>query len=264
MRKRTTVATPPEPVDLPPPESETPRDGPFPYRDYVCARSALVRAAHAGPFYALVTGPSGTGKSSLATDLMTALESPRFQIVYVSSSAASILGMVNSLAHVLRVSAKRSSLETARVVAAALKGAPTRYVLWLDEADQVSEVTLGEVRILAESELGAPQLLSVVLSGLPDLRAALDTRDLFPLKRRISFRCQLAGLARDELDTFLSYRHGAPGSRRFPHALRDELFERTEAIPALVHKVATIALERAGTGLVTETILREAFDAAGL
>lgn len=72
-------------------ESETPASpsqAPFPYRDYVQARGAILAAAHDGPFYGLVTGPSGTGKSSLARDLARTLERPRFQIVYVSSSRA--------------------------------------------------------------------------------------------------------------------------------------------------------------------------------
>lgn len=123
---------------------------------------------------------------------------------------------------------------------------------------------LVEIRILAESDLGAPQLLSVVLSGLPDLRAALDAPALFPLKRRISVRCHLAGLGRDELDAFLAHRHGPATACRLPAELHDELFERTEAIPALVFKVTRFALKRADTGLVTEAILREAFNASGL
>lgn len=253
---------------LPDPEPEAvsaPRDDPFPYRDYVAARDELRRAAHGEPFYGLVTGPSGSGKSSLSKDLRAALERPRFQIVYLSSSRASVLGVVNSLAQTLRVSPKRSSLETAQVIAEALKGATTtRYLLWVDEADLVKPDTLAEVRILAESDIDAPQLLSVVFSGLPDLRAVLDGRGLFPLKRRITLRSHLAGLGRDELDAFLVHRHGTAGARRLPAALRDELFERAEGIPALVHKVVRYALERAGSGLVTEAILREAFDAAGL
>lgn len=252
----------------PDPELEAvsaPRDDPFPYRDYVAARDALCRAAQGEPFYGLVTGPSGSGKSSLSKDLRTLLERPRFQIVYVSSSRASVLGMVNSLAVALRVSPKRSSLETAQVIAEALKGASaTRYVLWVDEADLVKADTLAEVRILAESDIEAPQLLSVVFSGLPDLRAILDARGLFPLKRRITLRSHLAGLGRDELDAFLIHRHGTAGARRFPTTLRDELFERAEGVPALIYKVARYALERAGSGHVTEAILREAFDASGL
>lgn len=251
-------------VELVQPSTDVPSDAPFPYRDYRNARDAILRALRAGSTYIALTGPSGTGKTALGEEVQDLLERPRFQIVYVSSSTTSVRGMVNSLAHALRVSPKRTSLETTQLVAQALKGTATHYVLWFDEADLVSIATLVEVRILAESDLGARQLLSVVLSGLPDLRASLDARELFPLKRRISLRCHLAGLGRDELDAFLVHRYGTATAGRFPSELRDELFERTEAAPALVHKVARFALERASTGLVTEAILREVLNATGL
>jgi len=170
---------------------------------------------------------------------------------------------VNSLADVMKVPIKRSVLETARVVAAALRGAASRHILWLDEADQMPPRTLGEIRILAESDLEAPQLLSVVFSGLPDLRSVLDSRELFPLKRRIALRVHLAGLAREELDLFLVHRLGSAG-RRIPSGVRDDLFERTEAIPALLDKVAKQILRKAGGGAVADLMVREALDGFGL
>jgi type II secretory pathway predicted ATPase ExeA len=109
-----------------------------------------------------------------------------------------------------------------------------------------------------------PQLLSVVLSGLPELRAALDTRELFPLKRRITVQRTLAGLARTELDAFLLHRLGAP-SRRLPIATKNEIFERGKGTPALVAKAARVVLERlAGDAPPNEDLLREAIDDAGL
>lgn len=244
--------------------AEGPRDEPFPYRDYAAAREAIRRAVLAGPGYSLLTGPSGSGKSSVARELAASLERPRHQVLYLSSSRISVLGLVNCLGQLLRISPRRSSLETAQVVAQALRAQTTRYVLWIDEADQVAEDTLSEVRILAESDLEAPQLLSVVLSGLPELRTVLDAPALFPLKRRIALRCALTGLARDELDSFLVHRFGGGAARLLPAALGDDLFERTEGIPAQVEKVVRKALERAGRGPIGEATLREAFDAASV
>jgi general secretion pathway protein A len=243
-----------------PPKVTAPQEGPFPYRDFEAARAALRRAIDAGYFFAAVFGPSGTGKSALARQLATDLEGSRAQIVYISSSSASAFGLVNTLARALRLPPMRSSLETAQLVAGALKGAPVHYVLWLDEADQVRVEALREIRVLAEADLGSSRIMSVVLSGLPDLRAALDAPELFPLKRRLSLRCQLAGLGRDELDAFLAHRFGSATPNRFARELKDELFERTEAIPALLDKVLRYALGRTDAH-VTDVILREAFDA---
>lgn len=246
------------PTQAPP---TAPDDGPFPYRDYEAARAALRRAVNASHVFAAVFGASGTGKSSLARQLSTDLaDGSRCQLVYVSSSSASAFGLVNTLARVLRVQPGRSSLETAQLLAAALKTAPVRYVLWLDEACQVRVEVLREVRVLAEADLASPQILSVVLSGLPELRTTLDAPELFPLKRRISLRCQLAGLGRDELDGFLSHRFGSATPGRFSSEHKDELFERTEAIPALVQKAVRFALDRAGSGAITDALLRESFD----
>ncbi len=253
MRKLATTVSQPTPT--------APQEAPFPYRDYEAARAALRRVLGAGHLFATVFGPSGTGKSSLARQLAVDLvESSRCQVVYVSSSSASAFGLVNTLARALRVPLGRSSLETGQLVAAALKGAPLRYVLWLDEADQVRVAVLREVRVLAEADLASPQILSVVLSGLPELRQTLDAPELFPLKRRVSLRCQLAGLGRDELDGFLAHRFGSATPARFSSEQRDELFERTEAIPALVQKVVRFALDRAGSSSITDALLRESFD----
>lgn len=244
-----------------PTKVSAPDEGPFPYRDYESARAALRRAITGSHVFAAVFGASGTGKSSLARQLSTDLaEGSRCQLVYVSSASASAFGLVNTLARALRVEPGRSSLETAQLLAAALKTAPVRYVLWLDEACQVRVEVLREVRVIAEADLASPQILSVVLSGLPELRKTLDAPELFPLKRRISLRCQLAGLGRDELDAFLSHRFGSATPARFSGEHKDELFERTEAIPALVQKVVRFALDRAGSGSITDAIVREAFD----
>jgi hypothetical protein len=57
------------------------------------------------------------------------------------------------------------------------------------------------------------------------------------------------------------HRFGSAAPSRFSAESRDEIFERTEAVPAQVSKVVRYALERTPTGAVTEACLREAFDA---
>ena len=157
-----------------PPKVTAPQESPFPYRDFEAARAALKRAVEAGHFFGAVLGPSGVGKSALARQVALDFEGARAQVVYISSSSASVFGLVNTLARALRLPPGRSSLETAQLVAGVLKGAPVRYVLWLDEADQVPVDALREMRVLAEADLGSSRIMSLVLSGLPELRTLFE------------------------------------------------------------------------------------------
>lgn len=242
--------------------TETPREEPFPYRDYVSARSVLEATVQEAPFYGLLTGPSGSGKTSLLHEIEDGLDRHRHQVLRLSSSLASAVGTIRFLAQALFVRPSRTHVETLKVASDAIRAQPAHIVLWIDDADELPIKTLTEVRLFAE--YAVPQLFSVVLTGLPELRTTLDQRALFPLKRRISVRLSLEGLRRDELDPFLAHRLGAEAARRVPADLGDELFERTSGIPALAGRVARHALALSGGGPVSQEHLRRAFDAYGL
>jgi len=236
------------------PATTAPSASPFGYNDYVQARQALQRALGGPPFYALVTGASGMGKTCLLRDIAAGLDRHRHHIVYVSSSKASLVGVVHFLAQDLHVSPRRCYLETVQILTEAIQAQTAHLLLWIDEAHEVDPATLQEVRMVAEAGLGAEQILSVVLSGLPSLVAHLDAPKLFPLKRRIALRCRLDGLRRDELDPFLEHRFGHTDAQRVPDTLRDELFERTQAAPALIDSVLRQAFSTGKGNLESDDI----------
>ena len=146
-----------------------------------------------------------------------------------------------------------------RVVTEALRALPTHAIVWIDEADRLPFDTLTEIRTLAECDDSVSQTFSVVLSGAPELVAMLDDQRLFALKRRISIPLTLTGLARDELDSFLAHRFGSLEAARVSPAIMDNLFERAQGAPALIHAVTRAALDRAQPHKIDEAHLREAF-----
>lgn len=243
------------------PLESSPDPAPFPYRDWTAAKHELESQLHRGTFYGLVTGASGTGKTSLCHAL-TASQGDAKQILYLSASRVSLLSIVRYFAQVLRVVPRRSSIETIKALVDVIKERTTKPVLWIDEADRVPMATLTELRSLVEFEPAPQPLLSLILSGPPELRSALESPELFPLKRRLVVRAILEGLHRDELDAFLLHRFG-DGGRRVPAALKDELFERTRGAPALVDRIVAHALART-TKPLGDADLHKALDAAGL
>jgi len=250
-RKRTASPSPLEP-----------QPGPFLYADYVQAQTDLQVALDAGPFYGVLTGASGMGKSSLLHRLASAADAHRFHAVYLSSSRANVTNLVRFLACSLRITPCRSHLETVQAFANALCSQPAHLVVQVDEADRVDPDALQELRVLAECDASGKQLFSVILSGLPDVLSLLDSPALFPLKRRLSVRAQLRGLRRDELEPFLVHRLGA-GAERVPAAVHDELFERTQGAPGLIESALRMPLARA-KGRLSADQVRAGLDPLGL
>ena len=250
-RKRATSAAPLKP-----------QSGPFPYADYVQAQAELQAALDAGPFYGVLSGASGMGKSSLLHCLSQGVDAHRFHTVYLSSSRANVTNLVRFLACSLRITPCRSHLETVQAFASALRSQPAHLVVQVDEADRVDPDALQELRVLAECDASGKQLFSVILSGLPDVLALLDSPALFPLKRRLSVRLQLCGLRRDELEPFLLHRLGAD-AERVPAGVHDELFERTQGAPGLIEGALRIPLART-KGRLTSDPVRAGLDPLGL
>lgn len=240
----------------------SPNPAPFPYQDWKTAKDELEAALRRGTCYGLVTGASGTGKTSLCHALTAALDELRGQLLYLSASRASLLSVVRYVAQVLRVPPRRSTVETTKALVDVIKDRAVRPVLWIDEADRLPVATLTELRSLIEFDPAPQPLLSLILSGPPELKTQLEAPELFPLKRRLVVRVPLDGLRRDELDAFLAHRFGE-AARRIPPSLKDELFERTRGAPALVDRVVAYALARTAK-ILGDAELQEALHVTGL
>jgi type II secretory pathway predicted ATPase ExeA len=235
----------------------------FPYADYVSARKTLTTALKGECFYGLLTGASGMGKTELLRDITDCLDRHRYNVVYITSSNISLVSIAYLLAGKLHVGVRRSYLETVNVIAETIQSQAAHMVLWLDEADQLKRDTLQELRTLAEHRLSSRQLLTVVFSGLPEIKTKLEAPMLFPLKRRIKYRCSLTGLRRDEIDLFLEHRFGNQAAQRIPPSARDDLFERTQAAPALIDQVVRHALTNS-KGTIEPDRVRAVLDTHGL
>ena len=221
---------------------------PFVYSDFDDAKRRILKTIPAGPFYGLLTGASGTGKTSLLREVAASLDRHRFQVHYLAQSRASSAGLGRFLAETLHLTPRRSHTETLRAMAQALRALPFRILLFVDEAHLLPDEALQEVRLLAESELDSPPLFTVFFSGLPELKGRLEAPALFPLKRRLSLCLSLSGLKKDELEPFLLCRLGEAPSGRLGAEVLAAIFERARGIPALVESFSRRCLEEIPEG----------------
>ena len=118
-------------------------------------------------------------------------------------------------------------------------------VLIIDEAQDLTEELLEQVRLLSNLETDNRKLLQIVLLGQPELRDRLNSPRLRQLRQRITVRFHLPPLSRYEVTQYIQHRlyvSGANGEPRFTRPAVWRLCRYTQGIPRLVNAVCDKAL----------------------
>ena len=86
------------------------------------------------------------------------------------------------------------------------KAAGRRVLLIIDEAQNLSDSTLEQVRLLSNLETASEKLIQILLLGQPELDAKLDSHQLRQLRQRISVRWTLEPLSPRDTRAYVQWR----------------------------------------------------------
>jgi general secretion pathway protein A len=118
-------------------------------------------------------------------------------------------------------------------------------VLILDEAQNLSDEALEQVRLLSNLETDQQKLMQIVLMGQPELRDKLAHPRLRQLRQRITVRYHLQPLNLSETAQYIEHRLRLAGARDRPMfdepAIR-EIFRYAGGIPRLINAVCDKSL----------------------
>lgn len=233
---------------------------PFPFRDFERARSSLKTAlGEQQETYVLLTGDTGTGKTALLRQLRSDLDRTSCRVLYFTEARRqNATGLVRVLAKQLRVKTSHYHAVSFDAVVKALAEDESRVLLWIDEAHDLPEETLFQIRALVESDLDGPASIQVLLAGLPKLRVVLQS---FPqLWRRIAVREEITGLLRDEVDDFLQHHFSATQAGRLCDDGRSLLFERARGVPGFLLPMfhAVLAAATSSKGKIDPSVVDDA------
>ena len=118
-------------------------------------------------------------------------------------------------------------------------------MLIIDEAQNLTDELLEQVRLLSNIEPDDRKLLQIVLLGQPELRDRLNSPRLRQLRQRITVRYHLAPLTRFEVTQYIQHRLELAGAKGVPHFTRPafwRIFRYSRGIPRLVNAVCDKAL----------------------
>jgi general secretion pathway protein A len=195
-----------------------------------------------------VTGEVGTGKSTLCRAVLAAL-GPGFSTALILNPVMTGIQLLRAILRELslpdRGNDRMRLVERLNLFLLERVGAGEDVVLIVDEAQDLSDELLEEVRLLSNLETDDRKLLQIVLVGQPELRAKLDQPRLRQLRQRITVRFHLRPIGRDETEEYVLHRlrvAGSVGRPAFTRAAFGALHRYARGVPRLINAVCDTAL----------------------
>jgi type II secretory pathway predicted ATPase ExeA len=139
-----------------------------------------------------------------------------------------------------------------------------RTVLIVDEAHELSDEVLEEIRLLLNFESDNAKHLQIILTGQPELREKLKQQNLRQLKQRIALRCKMPALPDvNEVGRYITQRLLLSGSEQpniFSPGAIDFIFQCSEGIPRQINNLcdnAMIAAYAANEKTIGRAVIEE-------
>jgi general secretion pathway protein A len=134
-----------------------------------------------------------------------------------------------------------------------------RFVLVVDEAQNLGENVLESIRLLSNFETPCLKLMLIVLVGQPGLANLLASPSLAQLRQRISMIIRLEPFSEEEVNAYINHRLSGAGGKNpslFTRGARKMIAEHSLGIPRNINNICFNALSL-GYALQRETIDRE-------
>ncbi len=197
---------------------------------------------------ALLTGEIGSGKTTFIRHFLDALNQNTHKFFYLSQTVRTARSFFRALAAELGLQPKFFIEDVSKQVKTHLGDLWHKQkvmpALVIDEAQNLSDTVLEEVRLLTNFRMDSKNYLSIFLLGHPVLKARLKLSPYAALKRRISFNYHLTGLEQDEINPYLMHRLKLAGKTKpvFTDEAITLLFNYSKGLPGAINTLAHEAL----------------------
>jgi type II secretory pathway predicted ATPase ExeA len=157
--------------------------------------------------FVVITGEIGSGKTTLIETFLRELDKD-VVVAQLNQTQISPLGFLQGVLVQFGFSPfkmnKAELLATINNFLIEQYAAGRKVVLVIDEAQNLSNRVLEEVRLLSGVETTKDKTLRIILAGQPELGGKLDSTELVQLAQRVRLRFHLSSLSKDDTYAYVS------------------------------------------------------------
>ena len=198
--------------------------------------------------FVVITGEVGAGKTTLLQKFL----SERDESVVVAKIFQTQLNEIEFLQSVLNEFGVKQFSGTKVELMDALNTfllskfpQSSQVVLIVDEAQNLTDAVLEEIRMLSGLETRKEKILHVVLVGQPELKERLESPEHTQLLQRVRLRFHLGGLSEAEMRGYILHRLRVAGSTNdniFTDNTFPVIYQYTGGIPRLINILCDTAM----------------------
>jgi type II secretory pathway predicted ATPase ExeA len=191
--------------------------------------------------FVVITGEIGAGKTTLIETFLRELQ-PDVIVAQINQTQLSPTAFLQTVLVQFGLSPfnmkKPEVLATLNQFLMDQHNSGRKVLLIVDEAQNLSNRVLEEIRMLSGVETAKEKALRIILAGQPELNEKLNSQELIQLTQRVRLRFHLSALSRSETNAYIDHRlevAGSQGRRIFTDDTYPTIYRYTGGVPRLIN-----------------------------
>jgi len=223
----------------------------YPSEKHKAALDAIMFAVKQYKGFVVITGEIGCGKTTVVRTLLNKMQG-KLKTAMITNTHLSPKGVLTMILEDLGVEYREGAKDKLLLrlydylIQQAREG--MNVVLIIDEAQNLNQTCLEEIRMLSNLETEKEKLVQIVLVGQPELRKKLELPNLEQLRQRISIHYHLTPLGERETKAYILHRlnvakmNGVGYESLFNEEAYESIYRLSRGIPRMINHVCDHAL----------------------